>query len=88
MDVELSGDCIVDVFTDFEAEPRFSEALPKAGEKGEFDEPPATGLAYRFARIRPETYGRYHAVRFRTNAAGNPFLINGAELAIRGGKQH
>lgn len=88
LNVEFSGDAVVDVFTDFEANPRFTAVLPKEGEKGEFDEPPGGELAYRFARVRPETYGRYHAIRFRTNTAGKPFLINAAELVVRGGKQH
>lgn len=88
LNVELSGDAFVDVFRDFEENPAFSKALPKEGERGEFDEPVAEGLAYRFTRVRPETRGRFHQIQFRTDSEGKPFQINAAELVIRGGKEH
>lgn len=80
LNTELAGDAVVDVFVDFEEAPRFSQGIPLAvgGE----------GTQYRFSRLRPETHGRFHSVRFRTNTGGKPFLINAAELVLRGGKEH
>lgn len=80
LNVELSGDATVDVFVDFEEAPRFSSVLPLAA-GGE-------GTQYRFVRVRPETRGRFHSVRFKSNLAGQPFFINGAEAVVRGGKEH
>lgn len=77
LNVELTGDAVVDVFTDFATAPKFSAVLSKVG-----------GSGYRFTRVRPETRGRFHSVRFRSLAGGLPFSINTAELAIRGGKEH
>jgi hypothetical protein len=88
LNVELSGDAFVDVFKDFESEPAFTQLLPQEGERKEYNEPTGAGLAYRFTRVRPEVRGRFHAVRFRSDAEGLPFLINTAEMAVRGGKEH
>lgn len=44
--------------------------------------------SYRFARVRPESRGRYHQLQIRTLPNGQPFLVNVAEFAIRGGKEH
>lgn len=79
LNVELSGDAVVEVFSDFSELPLFSQTIPKSG--GE-------GSEYRFARVRPEARGRFHSVKFRTLPGGAPFLINAAELAVRGGKEH
>lgn len=99
LNVELSGDAIVDVFKDFAVAPDFSATLPDPAtstdntwdnaphtwdEPGQWDAP----STYRFARLRPESRGRFHSVRFRSLPGGVPFLINVAELAIRGGKEH
>lgn len=96
LNVELQGDAIVDVFKDFNTSPDFSATLPDPvastdifWDGGTWDggiwDPPST---YRFARVRPESRGRFHSVRFRSVPGGIPFLINVAELAIRGGKEH
>lgn len=99
LNVELQGDCVVDVFKDFNTSPDFSATLPDPftstdntwdngtrvwDDGGQWD-PPGQ---YRFARLRPESRGRFHQVQFRSLAGGQPFLINVAELAIRGGKEH
>lgn len=81
LNVQLSGDVEVDVFHDFETVPAFTAKLP-------FKEGSEEGNEYRFARVRPETRGRYHSVRFRNVIGSEPFLINAAELVIRGGKEH
>lgn len=80
LNVELQGDVIVDVYKDFQKEPAFSTTVPKAVEGEE--------TAYRFSRVRPETRGRFHSIRFRSDPTGEPFLINSAELVVRGGKEH
>jgi hypothetical protein len=98
LNVELSGDAVVDVFKDFSMSPDFSATLPNPGtapgtdiqwDGGQWDggvwDP---GQVYRFSRVRPESRGRFHSVRFRTLPGGLPFLINVAELAVRGGKEH
>jgi hypothetical protein len=100
LNVELQGDAIVDVFKDFSTTPDFSATLPSAAvaggdfiwdngshiwDDGGIWDPPNS---YRFARVRPESRGRFHAIRFRNSPGGLPFLINVAELAIRGGKEH
>jgi hypothetical protein len=97
LNVELSGDAVVDVFKDFNQSPDFSEALPNppltpgdvpwdggTWDAGVWDPIPV----YRFARVRPESRGRFHQLQFRTIPTGQPFLINTAEFAIRGGKEH
>jgi hypothetical protein len=88
MDIQLQGDAILSVFTDFEQLPRFQGPVPKLGELKEFDEPSGEGLAYRFVRVRPETYGRYHQVELKSNSSGVPFQVNSMEIVYRGGKQH
>lgn len=86
INIELSGNAVIDVFTDFEEAPRFTQELPKAGDLKEFNEPNTP--EYRFTRVRPETHGRSHQIQFRSNAAGDPFQINTVELRTRGGKEH
>jgi hypothetical protein len=79
LNVELSGDAVLDVFSDFSELPVFSETVPKSG--GEASE-------YRFARVRPEARGRFHSVKVRSLPGGKPFLINVMEMVVRGGKEH
>ena len=43
---------------------------------------------YRFARVRPESRGRFHSVKVSTVAGGQPFQINVMEMVVRGGKEH
>jgi len=98
--VELYGDCIVDIYKDFNITPDFSATLPNPAVSGDntWDNPPNvwdTGIdvwdppnEYRFARVRPESRGRFHQVQFRTLPGGIPFYINVAEFAVRGGKEH
>jgi len=98
--VELYGDCIVDIFKDFNQAPDFSATLPNPAVTGDniwnnaphmWNEP--FGIwdppnEYRFARVRPESRGRFHQIQFRTLPGGIPFYINVAEFAVRGGKEH
>ena len=97
--VELQGDAIVDIFKDFNVVPDFSATLPNPLTSSDtiWDNPPHTwdepgtwdpAGTYRFARVRPESRGRFHSVRFRSLPGGQPFLINVAEFAVRGGKEH
>jgi hypothetical protein len=100
VNVELFGDVVVDIFGDFKPAPDFSAALPNPGSSvadpiqwdgGVWDLPGGTwdpDKAYRFARLRPESRARFHSIRFRTLPGGLPFLINVAEFAVRGGKEH
>lgn len=99
LNVELSGDVIVDVLKDFNVSPDFSATMtnPSTGGDEIWDNDPHTwdelgqwdaSATYRFARLRPESRGRFHAIRFRTLPGGDPFFINVAELVIRGGKEH
>lgn len=98
LNVELSGDAIVDIFKDFNVSPDFSATLPggTVGSDNTWDNSPNVWdggtwdpeAQYRFARVRPESRGRFHQVQFRTLPTGLPFAINVAELAIRGGKEH
>ena len=99
--VELYGDCIVDIFTDFNKYADFTQVLPNPFESQAditWDNPPhvwddggtwnPAGGEYRFARVRPESRGRFHQIQFRTLPGGTPFYINVAEFAVRGGKEH
>lgn len=79
LNVELQGDGVLDVFTDFSELPRFSSTIPKGA---------AEGSEYRFARVRPETFGRFHSIKLRSLAGGQPFLVNAMEVVYRGGKEH
>jgi hypothetical protein len=76
LNLQLVGDVHVDVLTDF-------STIPAAG----FN---VTGgvAGYRFARVRPETRGRYHSVKLSSVVGGIPFSLNAIELVIRGGKEH
>jgi hypothetical protein len=99
VNVELSGDAIVDIFRDFMSSPDFSATLPNPSVSTDtiWNSPGRVwndggiwgpAQAYRFARLRPESRGRFHSVRFRSLPGGQPFLINVAEFAVRGGKEH
>lgn len=79
LNVELQGDGVLDVFTDFSELPRFSSTIPKGA---------AEGSEYRFQRVRPETFGRFHSIKLRSLAGGQPFLVNAMEIVYRGGKEH
>jgi hypothetical protein len=48
-------------------------------------DPPST---YRFTRVRPDSRARFHQLQLRTLPGGEPFNVNVAEFAIRGGKEH
>lgn len=87
INAELSGLAQVEVYKDFESTPAFTQELPQAGVLKEYAEPSAAGAAYRFTRVRPETWGRFHSFRVK-NIAGSKFLINFFELVVRGGKEH
>lgn len=94
VNVELSGQCQVSVFTDFGGS-AFTASIMTPGDPdpwwdggqwdgGQWDTLNEVGLA----RVRPETRARYHAVEFRNSTMNTTFKILRAELVIRGGKEH
>lgn len=91
LNIELSGDVTVSVYKDFNVSPDFTALVTSDStwdggtwDGGQWD----TAGQYRFARVRPESRGRFHQIRFDSVPTGTPFLINVAELAVRGGKEH
>ena len=96
LNIELAGDAVVDVFVDYSDTVSFTKVLPRGAEEadifwegGKWEGGIWGGSTkYRFERVRPETWGRFHSIRFRTLSEGVPFQITTAELAIRGGKEH
>lgn len=92
--VEMSGQCIVDIFRDFSGEPNFTHALISAS-----DADPLWGggvwgggtwgalVGTNLNRVRPESRARYHAVQFRNSVLDRTFTVYAAEFAIRGGKE-
>lgn len=99
VNITYSGQCIVDVYKEFESEvPIFSRNVEPPGstdtkwEGGEWDGgewnalPPAI-----LGRVRPESRARYHAIgiRGRDTAEEKPGIaMFSAELVYRGGKEH
>jgi hypothetical protein len=95
LNVEMSGQCVLDVFQDFSNSSKFSQQLTApvdpdplwdggVWDGGVWD--PVTAVA--LLRARPETRGRYHSVRFSNNVLDKSFTIYAVELALRGGKEH
>ena len=95
LNVQMSGDLSVDVFSDFNPAPDNSATLsvdPTSDtlwdggvwDGGTWD--PASSVA--FKRSRPESRGRYHSIKFRNAVLDKTFTIYAAEAAIRGGKEH
>lgn len=76
VNVEMSGDVLVEVFKDFANAAAYSKQLSVAGG--------GVGLQ----RARPETRARYHALRFSNSQLNKSFSIYAVEMAIRGGKEH
>lgn len=98
LNVELTGQVNIDVYEDFAAIPSFSGSVQSDADTsgdtvwdgggtwdgGIWDPVNNTTLK----RLRPETRGRYHALRFWNNTLDKSFTIFAAEAAIRGGKEH
>jgi hypothetical protein len=94
LNVELSGDVTVNVFKDFGTTSDFTATVfsDSTWDGGVWNDGVSiwdtAGSLYRFVRLRPESRGRFHQVQFVSVSGGAPFQINGAELAVRGGKEH
>lgn len=97
VNVELEGRCVVEVYKDFNASvPRFAKILESSTDpKSEWDDgevwddgkpwDPIGGTELR--RVRPESRGRYHAIRITNNVLETTWEIDTIELAYRGGKE-
>jgi len=96
LNVECSGDFIVHVYKDLNTlSPAFSRSITSTTDDdplwdggiwdgGVWDSAFGTSLR----RLRPETRGRYHAVKFTNDQPGKTFTIYATEFALRGGKEH
>lgn len=95
LNIELTGHCSVEVFTDFKEVPSFQGEVLVEGDadplweggtwEGGLWDPEVTVA---LERIRPETRGRYHCVQFRNSTLNSSFVIYAVEFVIRGGKEH
>lgn len=92
---ELSGQCVVSTYRDFSPAADFngsmvapvdSDPLWDGGlwDGGVWD--PIVSVALK--RVRPESRGRYHSIRFANSVLDKTFTIYAAEMSIRGGKEH
>lgn len=96
LNVEKSGDCTVECYTDLNGSaPVFTASIPAPvvadplWDGGTWDGGVwEAGSATHFKRVRPECHGRYHAIKFRNNQLDKTFTIYAVEAAIRGGKEH
>jgi hypothetical protein len=95
VNVEMSGNCVVSVFTDFSPGAVFSEPVATTADPdglwdgGTWDDGTWDTLSnVELRRIRPETRGRYHCVEFKNLTLDQSFKILRGELVIRGGKEH
>lgn len=95
LNLEMSGQLVIDVMTNLESAIKFSAFLNtgiqvdplwdgSTWDGGVWTEVGLTKLM----RARPETRGRYHAVKFRNDQLNQTFVIQAAELVFRGGKEH
>ena len=95
INVEMGGQCTIDLFQDFQDASRFSGTLAApvdpdplwdggVWDGGQWDAITSTYLG----RVRPEMRGRYHSVKISNNVLDKTFTIYAIELAIRGGKEH
>lgn len=95
VNVEMSGAVKVGVYGDFKTNPNHEEVLSTPEDSdplwdgGTWDgglwDPVVT---VDLERSRPESWARYHAVKFSNEELNKTFTIYSAELAIRGGKEH
>lgn len=95
VNVEMSGQVTVEVYGDFRTEPDHSAELSTADDTdplwdggvwdgGVWDPVGTVALE----RSNPESWARYHAVKFMNEELNKTFTIYAAELAVRGGKAH
>lgn len=95
VNVEMTGRCVVSMYTDFSQGSTFSAVIETPTDAdplwngglwngGAWD--PTTSVALQ--RVRPETRGRYHAIMFQNGDLNKTFKILRGELVIRGGKEH
>ena len=96
LNVLMEGHCIADVFTDLNLDVvKFSQELETATDPdslwdggvwdgGTWDPQEGTELM----RARPETRGRYTALRLRNNVLDKNFTVYAVEFVLRGGKEH
>lgn len=92
LNAQISGDAQVDVYVDFNNVTSVftGQFLSDAAWDGGVwnDGTPWDSIGYGFRRVRPETRGRYHAIKVSTVSGGIPFSVANMELALRGGKEH
>lgn len=92
LNAQISGDAQIDIYVDFNTvTPVFTgQMLSNATWDGGIwnDGAPWDVVGYGFRRLRPETRGRYHAIKVSNVAGGIPFSVANMELALRGGKEH
>jgi len=95
VNIEMEGTVVVDIYSDFSGGPDFSASVSTPSDSdalwdgahwggGTWD--PRDGAF--MMRVRPETWARYHAIRFSNNVLDKTFIIYTTELAVRGGKAH
>jgi hypothetical protein len=95
LNVMMDGVATLEVFTDFDSEPVFSQDLDRPGSEDDFlwdgglwdgGTWTAAGRAG-FMRARPETRGRYHSIRVSNNDQTRGMLILLIEMMVRGSKE-
>lgn len=95
LNVQFSGDLVVDLFQDFQDASKFSGTMSTITDAdpywdggdwdgGQWD----TASPAFLGRLRPEKRGRYHSVKISNNVLNKTFTVYTIELAIRGGKEH
>lgn len=95
VNLQMSGEVDVSVYRDYNEVAVHVQRLSTAADAdplwnggiwdgGTWD--PASGVALKTSR--PDSRGRYHALRFGNSTKDTTFTIYAAELAIRGGKEH
>jgi hypothetical protein len=92
----MSGHCVADLYADlddqvvkFSKEFQTTEAADPLWDGGVWDggtwDPQAST---ELLLARPETRGRYHAVKLRNNVLDKTFTVYAIEFVLRGGKEH
>lgn len=95
INVEMNGQVTVDVYGDFREDPDHTDVLSTTEDTdpnweggtwngGVWDPVLTTDLT----RTDPESWARYHAVKFSNSELDKTFTIYAAELVFRGGKAH
>jgi hypothetical protein len=95
LNVMLAGSCVAELYEDFSTAPEFTHVVTNTTDAdplwdgGVWDggvwnpENPVN-----LKRTRPESRGRYHAVKLKNSILNNSFTVYAIEFAIRGGKEH